>query len=169
MSAVTTLPVECATAESLRTVGQLVCLYAELEFAMRCFIEALLQRDGPVRADASLSRHRFEPPLGVLRRLVIRRYATEPFKMRKFRRWRNRVTKLLSRRNTMVHGSWIDDHGTLRSRIYVREVGTGEQPVRGVICVTQVARDIRFLQMDIATIVAWQHAFSNGCRAGDAW
>lgn len=156
MSVAPTNPANEVKAESLRTIGAMVCLYVELELAVRRLIDVLLAPMPLVETEAFLATHRLQPPLRPLRVLITARYADEPLKLRKFKRWRNRVTKLLRRRNTVIHGSWIDEHGSLRFNRYPRRLGDG---VRGPLSVSQVASDVRLLTMDIATITAWIHAY----------
>lgn len=155
MTAVATLPSDHLKSECFRTVGQLVCLYAELELAMRRFIDVLVDASGLPQEPGAPARNPFHPPLRVLKVLVPARYAHEPLKLRKFRRWRNRVNKLRKRRNLMIHGSWIDECGTLRFRAAGRDVCPPADEPCGHISAAQMAKDMRFLNLDIAAIKAW--------------
>lgn len=147
-------------AESLRTIGEMVCLYVQLELSIRRFIDALAHATDATKTSVLMSRYRFQPPLHSLRVLIRARYVKEPLKLRKFRRWRNRVDKLLSRRNTIIHGSWIDGHGSLRFNRYVRCTGEHARELCGYVAAERVASDMRLLRMDIATIKAWIQALT---------
>jgi hypothetical protein len=155
MSTVLSSPADDCAAESLRTIGVMVCLYVQLELAMRRLIEVLAYPADEHDTTSLAARHRFQPPLRSLRILILTRYANEPLKTRKFRRWRNRVNKMLDRRNTLVHGSWIDAAGRLHFSRYPRCVGAKVNAACIPISAERVARDMRWLAMDIATIKAW--------------
>lgn len=142
-------------AESLRTVGELVCLYAELEGTIRRFIAVLIRLEASHLTEAFLAGHRFRPPLRVLSILVRSRYAGDPLKLRKYSRWRNRVNKLMGRRNTMVHGAWVDEHGALRYRTFARALDAHAHEVCGSVMAKQLASDTHFLRLDTATIKRW--------------
>jgi hypothetical protein len=160
VAAVPTSTMLPATAESLLTVGKLVCLYAELEFATRRFIDALLRQRG---IDSTPC---FQPPMRTLRRLVYARYGSEPAKIRKFRRWRNRVHKLQARRNTLIHGAWIDERGALRFRKYARATGVPAAEISARVSPAQMAKDLRCLRLDIAAVDQWTVALA---ASGTNW
>lgn len=159
MSASPSIPAGELAAESLRTIGAMVCMHVQLELNMRRFIELLLDAVGGAEAIGFTARHRFQSPLRVLKVLIRARYAAEPLKLRKFMRWRNRVNKLQGRRNTMVHGAWVDAHGRLRFRRFPRHSGARVQETCVPLSADQMASDVRLLQMDIVTIEAWMTAF----------
>jgi hypothetical protein len=156
MRAIAMGPTDDRAAESLRTIGVMVCLHVQLELSMRRFIDLLARPAGG--GQAIVATHRFHPPLRTLRRLVFERYATEPLKLRKFRRWRNRVTRQMEKRNTMIHGAWIDEHGRLRFSRYPRCVNWNAAETCGYLSLERLAKDARLLDMDIVTIQAWARA-----------
>jgi hypothetical protein len=147
------------TADSLRTIGMLVLMYVQLELAMRRFIEVLVYPTGIPDPDAFMTAHRYRRPMRTLKILVLARYANEPLKLRKFRRWHNRFNKLHGRRNTVIHGSWIDEQGTLRFFRLPRGLVGQAVEVYGRLSGELLARDMQLLDMDIATIKAWIDAY----------
>jgi hypothetical protein len=146
------------TADPLRTLGLLVCLYAQLELAVRRLVDVIAGPTSP----SSAAGQRVRPGLRSLTALVPARFAGEPLKLRKFRRWRNRVNKLQRRRNTLLHGAWIDEEGQLRYRRFTRVPGQPARAIHACMPPAQVALDIRFLRLDIATVNAWIRAWPYG-------
>jgi hypothetical protein len=155
MSAVPSRPAADVKTESLRTIGMMVCTYVQLELAMRVFIEVLVYSMEPLEAEKFVAARRFRRPLRTLKILVLARYADEKLKLRKFRRWHNRFNKLHGRRNTIIHGSWIDDQGALRFFRVPRGLVGQAVEVYGPSSADLLANDLRLLSMDIATIKAW--------------
>jgi hypothetical protein len=159
MTATPSMHPDDPTAASLRAVGQLVCLYAELERAMGCLVELLMQSGTPPLSAAARARHRYQPPLRALRELLPARHADEPLKLRKFRRWRNRISRVQRRRNTMIHRAWIDGAGALRFCAASRRPDEPGVEAQGTLSGEQMAKDTRFLVLDLAAITAWIDAY----------
>jgi hypothetical protein len=153
------------SAESLRRVGELVCLYAELEMCIRRFTRILGHTGASPTATVSRCQHRFRSPLRTLTLIIRARYAEDSQKLRKFSRWRNRMKRLTRRRNAMIHGVWLDDCGALCYRTYARDVDSSVQEVCGILTAQQLARDMRVLRLDIAAIKAWLEYCSSDVKS----
>jgi hypothetical protein len=147
------------TVDCLRTLCVMVFAYVQLELAMRNFIKALTSVDGVPELERYVAKYRLRRPKRTLRNLVLARFADEPSKLYKFRRWHARQHKFHVSRNTVTYGSWIDETGNPSFFRYPRGLARQAATVHGKLSSEELARHMRMLERDVDTIEAWIEAY----------